>query len=107
MALLGEEKTEVIEEPEVEETTSSPEEEIVVEDDSVKKIDKKSSSKKSKNSNAVKGTISELKKVTWPTFGRVCKETVVVLSVVAVFLVAITGIDWLLHLLYKLLTKSM
>ena len=107
MALLGEEKTEVIEEPEVEETTSSPEEEIVVEDDSVKKIDKKSSYKKSKNSNAVKGTISELKKVTWPTFGRVVKETIVVLSVVAVFLVAIFGIDRLLLQLSDFLINGM
>ena len=33
---------------------------------------------------------SELKKITWPSFGKVLKQTGVVLAVVLVFLIAIT-----------------
>ena len=54
-----------------------------------------------------KGMWSELKKVTWPSFGTVVKNTVVVLSITAVFLLVILGIDQLLYLLYNLLTKNM
>ena len=39
------------------------------------------------------GMISELKKVTWPSFGTVVKQTGVVLVVVLIFLVVVTGID--------------
>lgn len=63
--------------------------------------------KKVKKANKAKATISELKKVTWPTFGKVVKSTVVVLSVTAVFLLVVLGIDQLLYLLYGLLTKNM
>lgn len=63
--------------------------------------------KKGKKANKAKATISELKKVTWPTFGKVVKSTVVVLSVTAVFLLVVLGIDQLLYLLYGLLTKNM
>ena len=55
----------------------------------------------------LRGAFSELKKVTWPSFGRVVKETIVVLSVTAVFLIVIFGIDQLLNQLYNLLTGSM
>lgn len=63
--------------------------------------------KKRKGANKIKGTASELKKVTWPSFGTVVKNTVVVLSITAVFLLVILGIDQLLYLLYNLLTKNM
>lgn len=36
---------------------------------------------------------SELKKVTWPTFPKVVKQTAVVLGVILLFLVVITGLD--------------
>lgn len=40
-----------------------------------------------------KGMWSELKKVTWPSFGKVVKNTGIVLVVVLIFGVVITGID--------------
>ena len=46
---------------------------------------------------------SELKKVTWPTFGDVVKKTGVVLTVVLVFGVVLLGVDYLLGLLFGLL----
>lgn len=59
--------------------------------------------KPNKIAKAVKETGSELKKVTWPTFGKVVKQTGVVLTVVAVFTVVLFGIDLFLGWLYKLL----
>ena len=41
----------------------------------------------------LKGMWSELKKVTWPSFGKVVKNTGIVLVVVLIFGVVITGID--------------
>ena len=46
---------------------------------------------------------SELKKVNWPTFGKVVKQTGVVLVVVAIFLVVIGGFDTGLSELLKLI----
>ena len=42
----------------------------------------------------IKEVFSELKKVTWPTFGKVVKQTGVVIVVVAIFLVVISLIDF-------------
>ena len=50
-------------------------------------------------------TVSELKKVTWPTFTEVCKRTGVVLVVVLVFAVIIFGMDYGLGALMRLLTN--
>ena len=50
-----------------------------------------------------KETFSELKRVTWPKLPTVFKTTGVVLVVVAVFLAAVTGIDWALGELLGLL----
>ncbi len=50
-------------------------------------------------------TVAELKNVTWPTFGEVCKRTGVVLVVVLVFAVIIFGMDYGLGALMTLLTK--
>lgn len=47
---------------------------------------------------------SELKKISWPTFRKVLKQTGVVLAVVVFFLVVIFGFDLLLSWLLKLLT---
>ena len=97
------------EQPEVvveEEVSSNDEvEEVVVEEEQTKS--KKSKKGDKKGSNKAKATVSELKKVTWPGFGKVVKETAVVLAVTAVFLVVIFGIDRLLYLLYNLLTSNM
>ena len=68
-----------------------------------KKADKKANKKvKDKNKEGFgkkikrksKETVSELKKVTWPGFGEVCKRTGVVLVVVLIFAVIIFGMDY-------------
>lgn len=46
---------------------------------------------------------SELKKVTWPKFGTVLKQTGVVLVVVLIFLIVVTGFDTGLRELLKLI----
>ena len=56
-------------------------------------------------SKRIKETTSELKKVSWPTFGKVVKSTLVVIVVVLFFAVALFGIDYLLNLPFNLLTK--
>ena len=53
-----------------------------------------------------KETFSELKKVTWPTFGKVVKQTGVVLVVVAIFLVVISLMDVGLTAILDLLVKG-
>ena len=63
--------------------------------------------KKQKNQEKVKRsrtkeTISELKKVSWPSFGKVMKQTGMVISVVLVFMLLIVGIDQLLIWLLSL-----
>lgn len=58
------------------------------------KKQKKSKDKKpSKIAKRLKETSSELKKVTWPKFTTVLKQTGVVLAVTAAFLLVVFGID--------------
>lgn len=71
-----------------------------------KKNDKKKEKKPSKTGKRIKETASELKKVTWPTFGSVVKKTGVVLAVILIFAVVLFGIDRLLAWLFDLLTTS-
>lgn len=107
MAFLDEEDVETIQ---TEDSQDTDHEEIVVEEETNEaKTEKEDVNKdvKNKRSTKIGRAFSELKKVTWPGFGRVVKETLVVLSVTAVFLVVIVGIDQLLYLLYNLLTKNM
>ncbi|MGN0805890.1 MAG: preprotein translocase subunit SecE, partial [Candidatus Coproplasma sp.] len=52
----------------------------------------------------IKEVFSELKRVTWPSFGKVVKATGVVLVVVLIFTVLITGINFGLQKLLELLT---
>lgn len=42
----------------------------------------------------IKDVFSELKKVSWPSFGKVVKQTGVVIAVVLAFLVVITAFDF-------------
>ena len=62
-----------------------------------KKADKKA---KQPKRNRAKETVSELKKVTWPKFATVVKNTGMVLAVVLIFGLVVFGIDsliiWLL-----------
>ena len=53
-----------------------------------------------------KDVFSELKKVNWPTFGKVIKQTGVVVVVVLIFLVVITAFDYGLLNLLKLISPS-
>ena len=52
----------------------------------------------------IKETFGELKKVTWPSFGKTMKQTGMVLSVVLIFGVLILGIDVVVGLIIKLLS---
>ena len=53
----------------------------------------------------IKETFSELKRVTWPSFGKALKATGVVLVVVRVFTVVFTGINYGLSELLDLMTS--
>ena len=52
----------------------------------------------------LKEVFSELKKVTWPSFGKVVKSTGAVLAVVIAFLIVFTAINYGLNTLLGLLT---
>ncbi len=54
----------------------------------------------------IKEVFSELKKVTWPTFPKVVKQTGVVIGVVAIFLVVITLMDLGLSAVLDLLLNA-
>ena len=62
---------------------------------------------KKRRGNVFKETFSELKKVTWPSFSTVVKQTGIVLAVVLIFLVVLMCFDQLLGWLYKLLVKGL
>lgn len=65
-------------------------------------------SKKKENPNTIgkkiKGIISELKKVTWPTFGELCKQTSIVLAFCLVFVLILLGLNTLFGWLFDLIT---
>ena len=71
-----------------------------------KQVTKAKSNKKpgffSRLGTKIKDVFSELKKVNWPTFAKVVKQTGVVLAVVVIFLVVITAFDFGLMELLKL-----
>ena len=54
----------------------------------------------------MKDVFSELKKVVWPSFGKVVKQTGVVLVVVVIFLIVITAFDFGLLSLLKLVSPK-
>ena len=67
---------------------------------------KESSAKKTVKKNRIKGMVSELKKVSFPSLAKTVKQTGVVLSVVLVFTLVLFGIDRLLSWLYNLLVSG-
>ena len=78
-----------------------------------KKQDVKKSNKKNKKPGffakigaKMKDVFSELKKVSWPSFGKVVKQTGIVIAVVLVFLVVITAFDFGLSELLQLISIS-
>lgn len=81
-----------------------------VKDTSSKKQKKVKQTKASKNAkepkrSKTKETMSELKKVSWPSFGKTMKQTGMVISVVLLFMLVTLGIDSLLSWLLKLITN--
>lgn len=75
------------------------------------KKDSKKNKKAAKNSAPVqkksraKETIGELKKVTWPSFGKTMKQTGMVLSLVLIFGVVVLGIDLLISFIINMLSS--
>ncbi|MBQ7579153.1 MAG: preprotein translocase subunit SecE [Clostridia bacterium] len=71
------------------------------------KKEKKAKAKKEKapKRSRIKETFGELKKVTWPTFGKTMAQTGMVIAVVAIFGVLVFGIDALLSWLFGLIAK--
>lgn len=66
----------------------------------------KKQEKREPRTNKAKETVAELKKVTWPTFPKVVKNTLLVLGIVVIFTIVLFGIDYGLSWLYKLLTPA-
>ena len=54
----------------------------------------------------IKDVFSELKKVSWPSFAKIVKQTGIVLVVVLIFLVIITAFDFGLLELLKLVSPK-
>lgn len=63
--------------------------------------------KKEKKRGKIKETFGELKKVTWPSFATVVKQTGIVLAVVVIFLVVLMGFDALLGWLYDIMVQGL
>ena len=53
----------------------------------------------------LKETFSELKRVSWPSFPKVIKGTRVVLVVVVIFTIVVTGINYGMQELLKVITN--
>ena len=53
-----------------------------------------------------KETFSELKKVTWPKFSKVVKQTGVVLGIILIFLILVTAFDYGFQALLRLVTNG-
>ena len=54
----------------------------------------------------LKETFGELKRVTWPSFGKAVKATGVVLVIVLIFTVIVTGVNYGLNEILVLMTKA-
>ena len=78
-------------------------EEAKAENKEVSKKAKKVKKNKKSFGKKIKEIFSELKKVSWPTFGKVVKQTGIVIAVVLFFLIVIGVADIGLGALYKLL----
>ena len=78
-------------------------EEAKAENKEVSKKAKKVKKNKQSFGKKIKEIFSELKKVSWPSFGKVVKQTGIVIAVVLFFLIVIGVADIGLGALYKLL----
>lgn len=82
---------------------------VVKEKTSKKEVNNKKTKKEKKQSKfakKAKETVSELKKVSWPSFKEVVKKTGVVLAVVLFFGLVLLGFDYVLKFMFKLITNS-
>ncbi len=87
-------------------TANSKAEEIkTVEAKQKKKANKKEGFFK-RTGKKIKEVFSEIKLVSWPTFGKVVKQTGVVILVVVAFLACVALFDWPLSVLLKMLTGT-
>ncbi len=68
---------------------------------------KQAQNDKPKKRGRVKETFAELKKVTWPTFGKTMKQTGAVFVVTIFFLVILLVMDQLLGLAHRQLIKGL
>ncbi len=95
--------------------TDNTAEEEVVEKNKPDKSDVKQSKDKKKEKKKEPGKVkrwfkdffSELKKVTWPSFTKVLKQTGVVLLVTIIFLLVLMAFDSLFGYLYELLVSGL
>jgi len=89
----------------------SPEEQAKLDKQKRKEKAKKDKQERKKNKKGLKRTLgetmSELKKVRWPTIPHAVKQTGVVLGVVVIFSIVLFGIDQGLGALYRLLTRGL
>ncbi len=76
-------------------------------DEQVTKEKKKKKKEPGKARRWFKDFFSELKKVTWPSFGKVVKQTGIVLLVTVCFLLVFIAFDSLFGLLYKYLVSGL
>ena len=102
---VSENEAKVDEQVKVVEPANNKKEKVVeVKAKDVKKKKEPKVKKPNKAAKALKDTGNELKKVTWPSFGQVCKQTGVVLVFVIVFALVLFGFDrlcaWLTGLLF-------
>ena len=110
------EADEVIVEKDANEQPVDTQNENVADTKDKKAEDKKADAKSNKNAKnkkqvkekrgvgkRIKETVSELKKVSWPSFKNVIKKTGVVLAVVIFFGVCLFAFDFILSMLYNLL----
>ena len=96
-------KYKVLEETTIETAEEKADKKELVEVQKTKKDKKEKKEKKGGLKAKTNETISELKKVTWPTFGEAIKKTGIVLIFVAISLVLLLLIDLLLGNLINLL----
>ena len=82
-------------------------EQNVKDEKSAKKLDKnKKPGRFSRLGKKLKETFSELKRVSWPTFGKALKATGVVIGIVLIFLVLVTGVNYGFSKLLELMTSA-
>ena len=109
------EKDQVVEvvEPDTEKTSTNEKEKVSKKSNKVesKQSNKKASTSKKKGNEKkggvgkmIKESVSEIKKVNWPTFGKVVKQTGMVITVVLICTLILFGMDRLLSWIFSLLT---